>query len=347
MVGVTVTELPSNPIGRSASMASLAEVLEEADFRMRTGVRVGAAVWPTGFDPLDSHFGGGLRGGELLLLGGQQGLGKTTMALQIVRQAVVNSRSAVIFSYELEARSLIERFLVMEAAYAAGRGMVTIKDVRAAMEDRSRTTASIDERFAHLPGGPQALAAMRYYGDRLHIHESSNQQTDLKTIVQTVADLKERGQDPLVLVDYLQKIPVIGSKHVEEERVTYNVEGLKDLALKADVPIMAIVAAEKSALVSGRRMRLHDLRGSSALAYEADIALILNRKYDVVARQHLMYDMGNVDRFKNWAVLSIEKNRSGLSDIVLEFEKRFQEGRFENYGRMVQEQLIEERVFTE
>lgn len=336
---------PANPIGRSASMSTLGEVLQEADLRMRTGGRVGAVVWPTGFDPLDSHFGGGLRGGELMLLGGQQGLGKTTMALQIVRHAVATGRSAVIFSYELEARSLVERFLIMEAAYAMGRGHVTIKDIRAAMEDSS--AATLDERFAHVPGGPQALAAMRYYGDRLHIHESSSQSTDLRTIVETVAEIKESGQEPLVLIDYLQKIPVIGSKHVEEERVTHNVEGLKDLALKADVPILAIVAAEKAALVSGRRMRLHDLRGSSALAYEADIALILNRKYDVVARHHLMYDAGNMDRFKNWAVLSIEKNRSGLSDVVLEFEKRFQEGRFEVVGRMVQEQLIEERVFTE
>lgn len=344
---MTVTELPTNPIGRSASMASLADVLEEADLRMRTGDRVGASVWPTGFDPLDPHLGGGLRGGELLLLGGQQGLGKTTMALQIVRQVVVSGRSAVIFSYELEARSLVERFLAMEASYAAGRGMVTIKNVRAALEDRSNPMASIDERFAHLPGGPEALAAMRYYGDRLHIHESSGQMTDLKTIVDTVAELKERGQEPLVLVDYLQKVPVIGSRHVEEERVTHNVEGLKDLALAADVPVLSIVAAEKQALVAGRRMRLYDLRGSSALAYEADIALILNRKYDVIARHHLMYDLTAAERYKNFVVVSIEKNRSGLADIVLEFEKRFQEGRFETKGRMVQEQLVEERVFTE
>jgi len=56
------------------------------------------------------------------------------------------------------------------------------------------------------------------------------------------------------------------------------VERLKDLTLSLRVPILAIVAADKASLVSGKRMRVHDLRGSSALAYEADVVLILNDK---------------------------------------------------------------------
>ncbi len=88
---------------------------------MRAGGRVGASIWPTGFDPLDGHLGGGLRGGELTLLGGPQGLGKTTMALQLVRNTVAASRSAVVFSYEHEARTLLERLIALEAACVAGR----------------------------------------------------------------------------------------------------------------------------------------------------------------------------------------------------------------------------------
>lgn len=328
-------------------MASLADVLAEADERMRSGARVGAAVWQTGFDPLDAHLSGGLRGGELCLLGGPQGSGKTTMALQMVRHTVASGGSAVVFSYELDARTLVERMLMLEIGVLTGRGAATHKDVRAAFENREHGPTTLEDRVATIPGGVEALYALKHYGKRLHIHESSGQHTDLAKIRDTVADLKERGVEPLVMVDYLQKIPVIGSQHIEEERVTHNVEGLKDLALAADVPVLSIVAAEKQALVAGRRMRLYDLRGSSALAYEADIALILNRKYDVIARHHLMYDLTAAERYKNFVVVSIEKNRSGLADIVLEFEKRFQEGRFETKGRMVQEQLVEERVFTE
>ena len=124
-------------------------------------------------------------------------------------------------------------------------------------------------------------------------------------------------------------------------------EGLKDLALELNVPVLAVVAADKEGLVSGKRMRVHNLRGSSALAYEADTVLIMNDKYDVVARHHLVYNVGNAERFHGWAVLTIEKNRSGLDKIDLEFEKRFDQGRFEVNGKQVAEQLVDERVFVE
>lgn len=85
-----------------------------------------------------------------------------------------------------------------------------------------------------------------------------------------------------MLVDYLQKVPIFGSTLKKSESLRSSGVS-KDLALAADLPVIAIVAADKAALVTGHRMRLHDLRGSSALAYQADIALILSGKYDIVA----------------------------------------------------------------
>jgi replicative DNA helicase len=111
--------------------------------------------------------------------------------------------------------------------------------------------------------------------------------------------------------------------------------------------VLAIVAADLEGIVAGKRMRVQHLRGSSALAYEADVLLLLNDKYDVVARQHLVYDVGNVERFRDWVVLSIEKNRTGLDHIDLEFRKRFDQGRFDTLGQPVKEQLTDERVYVE
>ena len=118
----------------------------------------------------------------------------------------------------------------------------------------------------------------------------------------------------------------------EDERITAVVEGLKDLALDHDVPVLAVVAADKEGIASGKRMRVSDLRGSSALAYEADTVLMLNNKYDVVARHHLVYDLGNVERFQTGRCSRIEKNRSGADRVDLEFRKRFDQCRFE-HGR--------------
>ncbi len=43
---------------------------------------------PTGFTPLDDVLNGGLRPGELLVIGGPFGVGKTIWGLQVARNAV-------------------------------------------------------------------------------------------------------------------------------------------------------------------------------------------------------------------------------------------------------------------
>ena len=329
-------------------LQSLTGVIERADGRLRAGSHVAPRVWPTGFDPLDVYLSGGLRSGELILLGGPQGLGKTTFALQILRHVADSGRSVVYFSFEHDPQTVLERLIAIEAGAIAGSAGVSLNRVREALEDSDGLTGTLAERLAHTEGGAEALQVLQGYGDRMLLHRSSGNSTSVDVVRDVVQEVRtSTGQLPFVVVDYLQKMRVPNGSAVEDERVTTVVEGLKDLALELNVPVLAVVAADKEGLVSGKRMRVHNLRGSSALAYEADTVLIMNDKYDVVARHHLVYNVGNAERFHGWAVLTIEKNRSGLDKIDLEFEKRFDQGRFEVNGKQVAEQLVDERVFVE
>ena len=334
--------------GSDGRLSSVADLLARTDDAIQRGARPGAAVVPSGFAVLDDALEGGFRSGELVLLGGPQGLGKTTMVMQMIRNVVRGGGSAVIFSYEHEAHTLLERLLSLEASLVAGPDAARLPAIRGAFEKTGPAGHSLDDRIAHLRGVPEGLQTLRTYAGRLHIHESTGATTDLDEIRRTVSMLQtDDAPPPLVVVDYLQKVPVPNGPAIEEERVTLVVERLKDLTLDLGVPILAIVAADKASLVAGKRMRVHDLRGSSALAYEADVVLILNDKYDVVARHHLVYDLGNAERYKQWVIMTIEKNRHGVDGVELEFRKQFAEGRFEASGQYVVEQLIEERVFTE
>jgi replicative DNA helicase len=334
--------------GSDSRLSSVADLLDRTDDAIRRGIRPGAAVVPTGFGVLDEVLEGGFRSGELVLLGGPQGLGKTTMVMQMVRNAVSNGGSAVVFSYEHEGHTLLERLLSLEASLVAGYDAARLPAIRGAFEKAGPPGFTLNERLAHLRGVPQGLQTIRRYAGRLHIHESTGSSTDLDEIRRTVSMVQtDDGPPPLVVVDYLQKVPVPHGPPTEEERVTLVVERLKDLTLDLGVPVVAIVAADKASLVPGKRMRVHDLRGSSALAYEADVVLIINDKYDIVARHHLVYDLGNAERYRQWVVMTVEKNRHGVDGVELEFRKQFAEGRFDSSGQYVVEQLIEERVFTE
>ena len=327
----------------------LTEVLDTADAKLRRGESAAGKAWPTGFDPLDSYLSGGVRSGELVLVGGPQGFGKTMWVLQALRNMVADGGHGVYFSYEHDEYTVLERLLALEAGLLYGPEAVGMRRIRAALEAvDGRGDQLLEERLAETSGGADALQIVRDYSSRFFFARSNGATSDLREIAErTQAIIDRTGELPVVVVDYLQKVPVPDGPDAEEERITLVAEGLKDLALRLQIPIIAIVAAEREGLVAGKRLRVNNLRGSSALAYEPDVILLMNDKYDVVARHHLVFDVGNAERFRSWAVMTIEKNRSGLDKIDLEFLKHFEQGRFDTKGRVVSEQLVDERVFVE
>jgi replicative DNA helicase len=260
---------------------------------------------------------------------------------------VTMGRPALVFSYEHDADNLLVRLVTLEAGQIGGIAAPDASRVRATFEAADGRTGTLSDRLADTESGTEAIRAVQKYGDRLVLHRSTGTTTDLATIAAGVEQVRRAtGQSPLVVIDYLQKVHVPGAVD-EYERVTAVAEGLKDLALDQDLPVLAVVAADKEALAPGKRLRVGNLRGSSSLAYEADTVLMLNDKYDIVARHHLVYSLVNAEEFRRWSVISIEKNRSGRAGVAMQFKKIFEQCRFDTSGRVVTEQLIDERVYLE
>ena len=267
--------------------------------------------------------------------------------MQVARNTVRSGRPVVVFSYEHDLQTLLVRLVALEAGHLGGIVAPDVSRIRATFEADDGRTGSLFERLSDTNGGVQALEVVQEYADRLLLHRSTGSSTGIAEIDAAVAQVKETtGESPLVVVDYLQKVHVPQASD-EHQRTTSVAEGLKDLALDHDVPVLAVVASDKDGLAVGKRMRVNHLRGSSALAYEADTVLLLHDKYDVVARHHLVYNLGNVEKFRNWVVLTVEKNRNGRAGADMELLKRFDHCRFETKARLVAEQLLDDRVFQE
>ncbi len=324
----------------------LHQVLERVDGRLLSP-QTDARIWPTGFPLLDDALGGGLRAGGLHLLAGAQGEGKTTFALQVARSSARNGRPILFFSYELEAEVLLQKVIAAEAAELGRQSSVSVYQVRAAFEGTDGVDGGLPERLARHAGGLDALETVAGYAPKMLIHRSTTTQTTLDVITAAVKDvLIEFGEPPLVVVDYLQKVRP--REPMEDEAATTHVtERLKDVAMEFDCPVLAVSASDRAGLEPGSRMRARNMKGSTALAYEADVVLIVANKADIVARHHLMYSGDNGEHFKGWSVLTVEKNRSGRDGAELEFRKDFGRGRFVPEGSVVTEKLVDERVFVE
>src|SRR5688572_28396022 len=103
------------PSGTLAPRSAL-DVLTNLNERVASGSIEDLVPIATGFVPMDKTIGGGLRPGELMLIGGAQGQGKTTMALQMARNMAASGQATVLYvCFEHDAEYLIERLIAMES----------------------------------------------------------------------------------------------------------------------------------------------------------------------------------------------------------------------------------------
>ena len=307
----------------------------------------------TGFVPLDKTIGGGLRPGELMLIGGAQGQGKTTMALQMARNAAASGQATALYvCFEHEEEYLVQRLIAMESALThlpQKSGAVKIQDVKKEVLGSYTASAESGTR-AKLGANPRlrpSLERIARYGSNLFLMRGTATASTIDNLRQLVVE--HRGADDrrlILFVDYLQKVPVIPEPSDEAEKVTRIVSGLKDIALSMEVPVVAIVAADREGL-KAKRLRNHHLRGSSAINYESDIILILNDKYNIVAKVNIEFNPYQAQRYRDWVVASIEKNRGGQDNVDLEYEKLFEYSCFDPTGRVTAEKLIEERLYND
>ncbi|NDJ79328.1 MAG: AAA family ATPase [Chloroflexi bacterium] len=336
---------------------TLAQVMTEANDMVVRGDLTEYVPLPTGFDPLDGMIGGGLRKTELVLLGGAQGIGKTIATLQIARNVAMRSGQYAFFlSYEHTETHLMNRLLCLESINPPEvdlKGGIRLKDLYdVIIAERAKSTlrggssgGSLQTILRENAKTAMALARMNRYADRLILVKASPAVTTLRAIREMTARLCDAtGGNVTVFVDYLQKVAIHPERAADEgEKVTIVVEGLKDTALALGVPVWAIVAADREGL-KANRLHLYHLRGSSALDYECDIAIIMNNKYHILSKEHVAFNPYQARQFRDWVVFTIEKNRAGRAMQDMEFQLHAPYFSFDPRGQRVQQQLIDDKI---
>jgi replicative DNA helicase len=329
--------------------STLTEVMVAADEQVARGDIGYLQVLPTGFSPLDDVLNGGLRPGELFILGGPSGVGKTVFALQLARNITLLNHNAVVMyiCYEHDRWHILMRLLCMESALL-GHGDVglTLRRIHAMLNDAVGKRGLLAELQTHELYA-EAVNRLRQYADRLTIVKASGTITTLDQIRLWARRLAGSRAPAFLVVDYLQKIPFESTGFMHESEVTtYHAQGLKELALSTGIRILAIAAADRNGLQS-RRVRLYDMRGSSAIQYEADVGIVINNKYAVVSREHIVYNPIQAENMRNWVVFSVEKNRSGRSGVDLEFRLDASHFCMDPRGDYVRDRLIDDRLTLE
>ena len=234
---------------------------------------------PSGFPSLDKLLGGGLRRGDLVVLGGDVGSGKSALALAIALRVAQQRRSALFYSGEMLVERVLERALAIE-------GRTRIDDLRRGTLDEV-TRAGVGAAAIRLRDELPVVERMPAGG------------------VTAIADevTAVRGVD-LVLVDGLSSL-LPGVRATVEEEATA-VRSLKQLALDARVAVLLTTSLPHLAARDDRRPLLDDFGANGAVKERADVVLSLFREG--------MYDSAR--GIEGATELLVRKNRNGGTGYV-------------------------------
>lgn len=198
---------------------------------------------PTGFESLDKLLRG-MHAGQLILLAGRPGHGKSALALSIAEH-VAASRPAVLFSLEM------------------GRAQLAARSLR-------WHTERLSDR----------QAAVRMMSDlRLHINDGSN--LSLGALRLKLRRMKRKYPDlSLVVIDYLGLMQTRRAENRNHEVAELS-RGLKVLAGEMGVAILALHQLNRAPEArTDKRPIAADLRDSGSLEQDADCVLMVYRDYE-------------------------------------------------------------------
>ena len=288
--------------GVTGNTTTLQQAINDAyarlDARKKGGVSDVSGI-PTGYVDLD-HLMAGLQKNELIILAARPSVGKTAMALNIVRHIVVEERVPVFFVSLEQARiELAERLLVCQA--------------RVDSHKLRKGTLGSEEMQRILDAGGILHKA------KLFIDDTPSQ--GMLRIAANARRLKLREKIRLVVIDYLQLIEPENRRDPRQEQVAQISRRLKFLARELEMPVMALAQVNRSSEDrQDHRPRLSDLRESGSIEQDADTVLMLHRpgKSD-----------NSVD--DNIIEVLVAKQRNGpTGDITLSYLKQFM--RYENHA---------------
>jgi len=247
---------------------------------------------PTGFASLDNMLSG-LQRSDLVILGARPSYGKTSLALDIARNAALHGFAVGIFSIEMSREQIVDRLISSQAQIPLWRlrtgrlqGDLDFALIQQALDELSKAKLFIEDASA-----PDVLE-MRALARRLQM---------------------ENGLD-LIVIDYLQLMRARTRSDNVVQQVSEISRGLKGLAKELNVPVLALSQLSRSVEQRDQKTpRLSDLRESGSLEQDADVVMFIHRK------DRLQLDLPQEEQ--NLVDIIVAKHRNGpVGSVQLRFD---------------------------
>ena len=254
----------------------------------------------TGIKKLDEMMGG-IRNGEMTIVGGRPRIGKSILGLQIALEASLQGKHALLVSLEMSDEQMWQRVYSRQSMVDGMR----IRD--GAMRD------SDWDSVAH---------AVNEYGSIPISYEFEiSYLEDLRAEAQRKRD---RGECDILIVDYVQLLETRGKTYNDTERVGMCSRSIKRMTRELKIPIIAVAQVNRDSDNDGHSKcpQLHNLRSSGQLEQDADNVILLHNPDwsgdNTVNATHKSWYEQNVNENSaiKYQVMNVAKVRQGRTGLV-------------------------------
>lgn len=257
----------------------------------------------SGFAQMDELIGGFYEG-ELTVIGGRPGIGKTSLILSMIQSQLKNQLPVAIYSLELTKEAIIDRLISI-------REKIPISQLR--------TGKLTYKEFEKIEKGLIELTKHNLY----FIEGSFFSPNDFSDEISSM--ITEKGIR-IIFIDYLQLMISSHPRRNREQEISQLMRTLKSVALEFRIPV--IITSQMNRYVEYRggtkRPLLSDLRESGSIEEIADKVIFIYRAeaYGIPVDEEGNSTIGKAE-------LIVAKNRLGpAGDIILHYDKNL--GLFEN-----------------
>jgi replicative DNA helicase len=251
-------------------------------------------VMQTGLRALDKLLAGGLREGELMVIGARPKMGKTALVLALARN-MAHRYGVLMLSQEMPVHELVAR-------NTAAMGSLNLADLRQASDLTNDGWARVVDAVERMKGMRMVLDEQRAL--------------TLGDVRRKVMAAKRRQQVDVVVVDFLQLMSGDGESRNRELDDIAN--GLKAMAGEFKVAVILLSQMSRKADERHGPPVLSDLRDSGAIEAAADVIALLYREFAHPLGSH-------TEDFRLHAQLEIIQRNGAPGSISLTFNGEFQQ----------------------
>lgn len=237
-----------------ASIATFGDALQEIYDNININLsEQGLTGYPTGFSRLDEH-GGGLHGGDLIIVAAESSMGKTAFSVSLCANACRSGAKVAFYSLEMEKKKLAARILAQESGVSSSRMLY------------NKLT---DEELYRVDKAIGRVSEMKFFFD-------DRSTVGFDNILSSIRSMKNKYDIDGVVVDYLQILTVNSKKTSNnEDALAEMARRLKNIAKELDIWIVTVsqLNRDRDNVVP----TMARLRGSGQIAEAADIVMLIYR----------------------------------------------------------------------